>query len=220
MLKSTSRHALPIGPRRRCTDLTPATLRWWERQGVIPPPRRRGGRRCYDEADLRRIGLAYLCCVTGRMSLSSAAIVTTGTARIDQWQRSVTEQIDRLDEQIAQRQAARAYLLHLLCCTDDDMAQCPHLDAELIAHTPLGRDEIAPRGDEIDGRNCASCGNPLTTSARGRPRSYCSQTCRQRAYRHRRSASVAPSDREQPRRTDREASPDAADRLEPSPSRW
>ena len=40
------------------TGLTQDTLRWYERQGVIPPvPRRGDGRRSYDEASVRIIQL-------------------------------------------------------------------------------------------------------------------------------------------------------------------
>ncbi|MBF6329874.1 MerR family transcriptional regulator [Nocardia transvalensis] len=179
--------SLSIGSAAALYGLTPATLRWWEKQGVIPRPDRRGGRRRYGEADLRRIGLAYLCCITGRMPLSSAAVVTSGKSRIDQWQNTVSDQIGRLDDQIAQLQAARAYLRHMLHCTDDDMADCPYLDDELTTHTPWRRDEIPPGDDEFDPTRCAVCATLLSRSPRGRPPTYCSQTCRQRAYRSRRT---------------------------------
>ena len=40
------------------TGLTQDTLRWYERQGVIPPvPRQSDGRRSYDEASVRIIQL-------------------------------------------------------------------------------------------------------------------------------------------------------------------
>ncbi len=33
--------------------------------------------------------------------------------------------------------------------------------------------------------HCRECGTPLTKTGAGRPRLYCSASCRQRAYRHR-----------------------------------
>ncbi|MDT0443119.1 helix-turn-helix domain-containing protein [Streptomyces johnsoniae] len=129
-----------IGEAAALYGVAPSTLRWWERQGVLRPPARAGGRRSYAAHDLRRIGLAYLCCVTGTMPLDRAAIVTSGRSAHTAWQETVREQIARLDREAEQLMAARAYLEHLLGCTDDDpAAHCPVLDGDLAAHTPRGR---------------------------------------------------------------------------------
>ncbi|HEX2314583.1 MAG TPA: MerR family transcriptional regulator [Thermomonospora sp.] len=179
-----------IGEAAALYDLTPATLRWWERQGVINPPPRKGARRLYGDDDLRRIGLAYLCCVTGRMPLDRAAVVTAGRSDLDTWRHTVTDQIARLDRQIGELQASRDYLRHLLSCEDDDMVECPYLDKELLEHTPLGRTTSfvtdSPASDENTSQ-CPVCDRPFRQPSRGRPRTYCSQPCRQRAYRTRRT---------------------------------
>jgi MerR family transcriptional regulator, copper efflux regulator len=99
-----------------------------------------GGKRRYDRTDLRRIGLAYLCNVTGMMPLEQTAIVTSADTDNADWQRAVRAQIGRLEEQCARLQSARDYLKHLLTCTSDDpTADCPHLDDELVRHTRRGR---------------------------------------------------------------------------------
>lgn len=41
------------------------------------------------------------------------------------------------------------------------------------------------RDETRDETQCAMCGKPVGTTATGRPRAYCSQACRQRAYRRR-----------------------------------
>ncbi|WP_218027882.1 MerR family transcriptional regulator [Streptomyces marincola] len=204
-----------IGEAAALYDIAPSTLRWWERQGVLPPPERVRGRRAYPDAELRRIGLAYLCCVTGAMPLAHAARVASGRERNTAWQATVREQITRLDEQAARLTAARRYLEHLLGCPDDDpVARCPVLDQDLAAHTPRGRvpeadltaaaraarargtaalrDENPERGPERDVTGaragavpCAGCGRAVARAPRGRPRTHCSPACRQRAYRAR-----------------------------------
>lgn len=129
-----------IGQAAALFGLAPSTVRWWEKQGVLPPSRQAAGKRRYDRADLRRIGLAYLCTVTGMMPLEQTAVVTSGDSDNESWQRAVRAQIARLDEQRARLQSARDYLDHLLTCTSDGpTADCPHLDDELIRHTPRGR---------------------------------------------------------------------------------
>ncbi|GAA4524158.1 MerR family DNA-binding transcriptional regulator [Amycolatopsis samaneae] len=186
-----------IGEAAALYRLSPATLRWWERQGLLGSPGREGGRRCYRAEDLRRVGLAYLCRVAGMMPLDKAAIVTAGHAGLATWQATVREEIDRLQERITRLGAARDYLAHLLSCVDDDVVTCPYLDHELTTHTPRGRvpepdilaaaraatrDESTPAGDET---RCPGCHGSLPRATRGRPRRYCSHACRQRAYRAR-----------------------------------
>lgn len=195
---------VPIAAAAALFDLPASTVRWWERAGVLPPPDRAGGRRRYDYRDLRRLGLAYLCCVTGMMPLDKAAVVTTGRAGHADWQREVRHQIGVIEERIRRLHGARSYLEHLLTCTDDDPAgQCPMLEKELRQFTPRGRipvadllaaaeyadahraaqsgDETSTFGDET----CPVCAAPLDQPDSGRKRRYCSAACRQRAYRSR-----------------------------------
>lgn len=129
-----------IGEAAALYDLAPSTLRWWEKRGVLTAPAHQGRQRLYREHDLRRLGLAYLCCVTGMMPLDSAAIVTSKRANRDAWQHTIREQVTRLEQQIEQMEAAHDYLSHMLRCEDDDIVKdCPVLDSELTVHTPRGR---------------------------------------------------------------------------------
>lgn len=210
--RSTGRmdRGLSIGDVSTLYELPPSTLRWWEKLGVLAEPDRVGGRRVYDEQALRRVGLAYLCCVVGRMPLVAAAVITSGRAANDDWRHAVDEQIGRLDEQIAQLEQARAYLGRLRQCTDDDPAtHCPYLVDEIREYTPRGRTwrpagdaagnvaeravvlvaGQAPDDETSAGRvaSCRHCGGALEQPRRGRRRDYCSQRCRQRAYRQRSS---------------------------------
>lgn len=208
-----SDRSVSIGEAAALYGLAPSTVRWWERQGVLAQPARDGGRRVYGDADLRRIGVAYLCCVVGKMPLDQAAIATSGKAPNGVWQRTVNEQIALMKQQIEQLEAAKDYLRHLLYCEDDDMAGCLFLEGELSAHTPRGRvsgsDLVtaarAARGvgrwhgeaqarDEISADHrprdentalCTRCRGPVTRTSRGRPRKFCSRACQQRAYRAR-----------------------------------
>ncbi|MFE0177546.1 MerR family transcriptional regulator [Streptomyces sp. NPDC059002] len=230
----TRQSAVSIGEAAALYGLAPSTVRWWERQGVLDPPAREGGKRRYDDTDLRRIGLAYLCCVVGRMPLDQAAVVTSGKVTRDAWQDAIDTQLAEVERQMAQLEAARRYLRHALRCTDDDIAgDCPVLDAELSAHTPRGRipgadlvtaartardggarreEDGPPRDENAAARPpcdekpvlCPGCREPVTRSSRGRPRTYCSRACRQRAYRaraalcNRRAATPAASRRTAP----------------------
>ncbi|WTW92017.1 MerR family transcriptional regulator [Streptomycetaceae bacterium NBC_01309] len=196
-----------IGQAAALYGLAPSTLRWWESQRVLPEPPRVNGRRVYTETELRRIGLAYLCCVVGSMSLEQASDVTAGRGN-GPWQSTVMGQARLIEQKIRQLQSAHAYLLHLAQCPDDDVVRdCPDLDGELVAHTPRGlvatpdlvaaaqstsrraarrrRDETELARDEnaTPSRRCAVCAKPVAQKARGRQRKYCSRACQQRQYR-------------------------------------
>lgn len=175
--------SVSIGMAAARYELAPSTLRWWESQGVLPAPPRVNGRRVYSETEVRRIGLAYLCCVTGAMPLEQASVVTSGN-RDRHWHTTVQRHAAVLEERIAELQRAHAYLLHLVQCPDTDIVRdCPDLDDELARHTPLRRDETPPTREETASSRCAVCGDPLSQPSRGRRRTYCSRACQQRRYR-------------------------------------
>lgn len=174
-----------IGTAAALYGLAPSTLRWWESEGVLPRTPRVNGRRVYDETELRRIGLAYLCCATGQMPLKHAAVVTSGR-RNTEWQLTVAHHAEAIEATITRLRDAHSYLLHLLRCPADDIIEeCPYLDDELAKHTPLGRDETSGPRDETSAapHRCTVCTAPVTQPATGRPRKYCSRACQQRHYR-------------------------------------
>ncbi|MGW4201658.1 MerR family transcriptional regulator [Streptomyces sp. NPDC004726] len=197
-----------IGKAAALYDMAPSTLRWWESQRVLPQPPRINGRRLYTETELRRVGLAYLCCVTGVMPLEQAAVVTSGS-RNDRWRSIVKRHVGLIEEKIDELKSAHEYLMHLLECPDDDIVEeCPWLDGELMSHTPRGRvttrglvaaaqsiprrtatprdrDETAAPRDETDAApsRCIVCADPLSQPTTGRRRRYCSRACQQRHYR-------------------------------------
>ncbi|MEX5634477.1 MerR family transcriptional regulator [Parafrankia sp. FMc2] len=145
-----------IGEAAALFGLAPSTLRWWERQGVVSRPGPGGSQRLYCDLDLRRIGLAYLCCITGGMPLESAAVVTSTGTDAECWQRTVREKLSDLDRQIERMKSAREYLSGLLRCSDDDPVQCPYLDAELLLRTPRGR---FPTQDLVSAARSAAAGS-------------------------------------------------------------
>ncbi|MBB4917738.1 helix-turn-helix domain-containing protein [Streptosporangium saharense] len=200
--------SVSIGKAAALYDLAPSTLRWWESQRVLPRATRVNGRRVYSETDLRRIGLAYLCSVTGVMSLDQVSEVTIGR-RNDLWHRTVKGQVRLLEQKIEELRNAHTYLMHLLECPDDDIVdECPWLDGELMSHTPRGRvaaesfvaaaqstprrtnasadrDETVEVCDEtgVPLSRCAVCAGTFAQAPTGRRRRYCSRACQQRHYR-------------------------------------
>ena len=90
------------------TGLTQDTLRWYERQGVIPPvPRQGDGRRSYDEASVRIIQLIVRLRRTG-MPVEDmrqlCGMVTEGAASHGRRMALLRDHRTRIEEQIAQLQ--------------------------------------------------------------------------------------------------------------------
>jgi DNA-binding transcriptional MerR regulator len=183
-----------IGEAAARYGLAPSTLRWWERQGLLEPTLRRGGQRRYGPAELRRIGLIHLARNTGLMSLDQIGALLAGTSDRQHWHETVRDHIRDLDQQIERLVGAREALTHTLRCPADDPTRCRHVDDVLSKVNPS---ESAPARDRFrheqtrrdetgtNAARCEACERPLRHPHTGRPRSYCSRACRQRAYRAR-----------------------------------
>lgn len=208
---------MPIGAVCEIFDLPPSTLHWWEKRGLLAPSRLPSGHRAYATGDLRTIALVLVFRSTGRLSLNDAACLLGARGSAGEWQDMVRQRIAEADRCIVELSSARAYLMHLLRCEHQTLAQCPLLDDELRRYGPwhpsvgIGRavmegcDETRDEsrdgnhGESVEGGRpdpappvahlCRQCGEPVDQRRTGRPRVYCSRTCRQRAYRARRAPS-------------------------------
>jgi MerR family copper efflux transcriptional regulator len=196
---------LSIGAAARLFGLAPSTLRWWEAAGLLAPPHREAGRRCYGPAEINRIALIHLCRNTGLMSIEDVGEVVSGRAGGPHWHQTVRARMAALDQQIRRLSRAREYLQHTLTCSHDDPSRCPHFEREVRQHIPglramttapngratrvarpAQRDETAdtpPTPSHPSG--CPVCGRRLAQPRTGRRRRYCSRACQQHAYRAR-----------------------------------
>jgi DNA-binding transcriptional MerR regulator len=108
-----------------------STLHYWERRGLISS-RRRGGQRCYDPGQRRRIGLIQLWQSTGLMSLDEIADMLRGRTERSDWREVAAGRIRAIDSQLDQLRSARSYLEHMLTCPrDDPAADCPELRRQI-----------------------------------------------------------------------------------------
>jgi DNA-binding transcriptional MerR regulator len=110
-----------IGETSKLTGITAFTLRYYEKVGVLPEPRRQNGIRRYDEEDLRFIRFIHGLKQTG-MSLEDIAAFTVDGCLLSQPKRDTKElsgtlekrigllnrHMERLDEQIRQLETVKA----------------------------------------------------------------------------------------------------------------
>lgn len=173
-----------IGEAAARYGLATSTLRWWEKQGLLEPAARRGGQRRYGAAELRRIGLIHLARNTGLMSLDQIGSLLAGAPNGKHWHETVRDRIRDLNQHVERLITAREALTNTLRCPADHPTQCHHLDGVLSQVVSRKRDETSATTD-VGAARCAACERPLPRARTGRPRSYCSRACQQRAYRAR-----------------------------------
>lgn len=110
-------------------DLTPDTLRYYERVGVIPPvTRNESGYRDYQTGDLNWIYLVKNLRGAGLSIESLIAFCALSQVRdtqdVEEAQKQILhEQLDELDERLAELQQARAVLEYKIATYDDHMAK-------------------------------------------------------------------------------------------------
>lgn len=107
-----------IGEASRACGVTPATLRYYEEQGLVPPvPRDGAGRRRYDDAEL---GWARYAVCLRSLGLGVQEIARYVAAARDPGRRG--EQAALLEDHVAAMTARRAELDHFLAITQAKLA--------------------------------------------------------------------------------------------------
>ncbi|MGH3344663.1 MAG: MerR family transcriptional regulator [Carbonactinosporaceae bacterium] len=116
---------IPIGEAARMLGVNTSALRYYEERGLVHPPARRGGRRMYGQAELRRIALIRIAHQLG-LGLDTAAAVLDAPS--ERWREVVRDQDAALEALIARAEGARKFLAHALSCPSEHPArECPYL---------------------------------------------------------------------------------------------
>lgn len=120
---------LSIGDLARATGVKPTTIRWYEAEGLLPPPARtEGGHRAYGRAHLDRLGFIRHARELGfglpaiRDLLSLADRPDADCAAVHA---IATEQIDEIDSRLRRLTALRAELSRMAeSCTGGTVDVC------------------------------------------------------------------------------------------------
>lgn len=114
-----------IGDAARTLGLNASALRYYEERGLITPAARVGGKRMYDDAQLRRLALIQLLHQLG-VGLDVAAAILGQPS--DEWRDLVKRQTEHLDALIGRATMARDFLTHAMRCPSEHPVQeCPKL---------------------------------------------------------------------------------------------
>ena len=118
---------LSIGDVARRVGVRPSAVRYYEREGLIDPPRRRGGKRVYEPKVFEALALIQLAQGAGftiretKQLLDGFEVATPASVR---WQVLAREKLQETQELIARAERVRELLLRLLQCRCTTLASC------------------------------------------------------------------------------------------------
>jgi len=122
-----STRQLSIGEVARRAGLRASAVRYYEREGLIHPPRRQSGKRVYEAEVFEALALIRLAQDAGftirdtRQLLEGFEVSTPASAR---WQLLARRKLEETQRVIAQAERMRALLLRLLQCRCTTLASC------------------------------------------------------------------------------------------------
>lgn len=115
---------LDIGEVSSATGLSPATLRYYEKKGLIAPSGRHGLRRIYDPSVLQAISLILLGQKAG-FTLSEISEIAPYKADIKIPKDVLLNRVDEIEQRISELTALRDGLKHVAKCSEPTHTQCP-----------------------------------------------------------------------------------------------
>ena len=108
---------LTIGEVARYAGIQTSAIRYYEREGLLPAPKRVNGHRRYDPDVLKRLGLIQLVRQAGfgirELQILFSGIGTDST-KLAEWQSLTAEKIAEMDVLIKRTQATKAWLVEAL----------------------------------------------------------------------------------------------------------
>lgn len=123
-----------MGEFSRAVGLTPATLRYYERIGLLARPARRGGKRWYDAGALGRARILKAARQAG-LRISDLKVLTQSANDPMRRAKVLEARLDATDREIRRLGVARANLARAVACSCSDASQCEIAkDAERTRH--------------------------------------------------------------------------------------
>lgn len=120
---------LTIGELASRFGLAPHVLRHWEAMGLLTPAERVNGRRRYGRAHVARVGMI----LRGKQAGMPLAEIRELLAAPDGPSRRAVlhAHLDELDRRIAEIQASKHLIDHVLGCRYEDFTECPRFQEEM-----------------------------------------------------------------------------------------
>lgn len=129
---------LRIGELARRTGTTDATLRYYERLGLVRPAKRIHGRRRYHASSAEHVALVRLCQDAGFTLSEIRDFVRHKNRAGREWSHLAERKIRELDTRIDDAQRAKQLLQHALDCSSPSLFECPNFQSAVAARLISG----------------------------------------------------------------------------------
>jgi DNA-binding transcriptional MerR regulator len=107
------------------TGKASSALRYYEREQLLEPCGRRGGRRVYPVRSVEQVAVIDLLQVAGLTIGEIRAIVSPSGTFADDWRDQAVQKIERIEQQLAELKLAKSILQHTVNCPHGALEQCP-----------------------------------------------------------------------------------------------
>ncbi|MCR9093823.1 MAG: MerR family transcriptional regulator [bacterium] len=118
---------LRIGEVEKRSGIAASAIRYYENEGLLPPPERRSGRRVYDESILARLSLIELAKHAG-FSIAEIARLVAGFGRRtppgELWRRLAKRKLTEIEARIAEAEQMKAVLETVIACRCPTVEDC------------------------------------------------------------------------------------------------
>lgn len=113
---------MTIGELARATDLAPSAIRYYEQEGLLPAPRRTGGRRVFDAAAVPQLMFIQVAKEAGFTLEEIRQLIRSFKG--ERWRVLAERKLRELDDAARRIRLMRALLLRLIDCGCFDVEAC------------------------------------------------------------------------------------------------
>jgi MerR family redox-sensitive transcriptional activator SoxR len=124
-----------IGELARRAGLRPSTLRYYEREALLPPPARCANRRTYDSRAMGRVRIIQLARNAGFSIAETRAFVSNfpgGATPSARWQAMAARKVRELDALISRARRMKTLLRSSFRCACSTLQDCEQLMDERV----------------------------------------------------------------------------------------
>lgn len=120
-----------IGELAALVGLGTSALRYYEREGLLEPAGRAGGRRYYDERGLLQLAAILYWQEAGLTLREMASVFHEADGDIEEIKGLARSRIADLEQLIEHATYVKAFLTHVLDCTHTRVGDCPEYQAQI-----------------------------------------------------------------------------------------
>ncbi|WUH98395.1 MerR family transcriptional regulator [Spirillospora sp. NBC_00431] len=125
--------------------LQPSALRHYEREGLLTPSGRVGGRRVYDNDGLRQLAAIDFWQEAGFTLAEIARLLNHADGSLNEAKTVAADRIAEIEALVAEALQVKDFLTHVLLCVHEELTECSEYNAHLTERAQRISSGEAPR---------------------------------------------------------------------------